>query len=161
MPNPFGGPPPMMEVYPPEEVEAARKQYRQWDAAGPHGYVLGGNQLNPKPFGDWLESLPESENFEDRTGEDPTREAAMAAPLRMPNSWTDEHFENKSKREAYDKAVAEHNRGVREREGTFVGPKKPKSMLSKYERGEKLTPAEEVELRREIEAIAAPFAGRK
>jgi len=48
MPNPFGGPP-VDDVW----------------GAGPYGYVLGPNRLNPKPFDDWLASLPESENVED------------------------------------------------------------------------------------------------
>jgi hypothetical protein len=46
-------------------------------------------------------------------------------------------------------------------------PPKKNELIRKYERGEKLTPAEQVQFRREIEAvveaIAAPFAahGRK
>jgi hypothetical protein len=53
MDKPFGGPP-AGDVW--EDV---------WNA-GPYGYLLGANKFAPKPFGDWLEGLPESENIEDR-----------------------------------------------------------------------------------------------
>jgi len=38
--------------------------------------------VNPKAWDAWLASLPESENIEDRRGDDRTREVAAAVPFR-------------------------------------------------------------------------------
>jgi hypothetical protein len=67
MPRPFGAPPVEDGWANADAMLRESDEYLEHQRAGPHGYVLGHNKLSPKPFGDWLEGLPESwENIEDR-----------------------------------------------------------------------------------------------
>jgi hypothetical protein len=148
MPNPFGGPPdewpPPMEIIPPEEIEAARAQYRQWDAAGPHGLVLGGNRLNPAGFEGWLEDLPESwGNIEDRRGEEYASKFDF-----NPEAYAHRHEPN---RQPYLTQNENHLKAIEQRAKKHF----PKEEAKKEK---KLTPAEEALVKRRIEEVAAAFA---
>jgi hypothetical protein len=57
--------------------------------------------LNPNAWDAWLAGLPESKNVEDRTGYDPTREAAMA--YRDPVKVLNDAFEAAFKDEKHKK----------------------------------------------------------
>jgi hypothetical protein len=77
---PFGVPPIDDGWARADEMLRPAEEYLEHQRAGPYGYILGGNKLNPKPFSDWLESLPESAKTS-RTGATQTIGRPIAAAL--------------------------------------------------------------------------------
>jgi hypothetical protein len=77
-------------------------QSRVEQELGPYSHLLEGNNFNARAFNEWLAGLPESENIEDRRGEDPTREAAWVAAAREPwrgyQHYSDQNWEREQNR---------------------------------------------------------------
>jgi hypothetical protein len=80
VPPHYADPPPMTVLPPGTKMQAADEQRPGYGSEVLYDAANSGVvKLNPKAFGDWLDSLPESENVEDRSSADSTREDSRPA----------------------------------------------------------------------------------